>query len=58
MEMCRRLEIEVVDVLPSLVEFHREHEEEPLFFEKDWHLTPLGHRVLATELYERFDARF
>jgi hypothetical protein len=53
LDLCRQLDIEVIDALPALVEYRQKQGEE-LYFGKDWHLSPLGHHILAELIYEFF----
>jgi hypothetical protein len=51
--LLRQLDIEVLDTLPELIAFHQQQPvKESLYFSKDWHLSPLGHRVIAEQVFQ------
>lgn len=49
--LIQGLDIEWVSVLSEFSQYHAEHPNRTLYYDQDWHLSPLGHEVLAMQLY-------
>jgi lysophospholipase L1-like esterase len=57
LKLGQELNIDVIDTLPTFLDYHQ-HNDELLYFNNDWHLSPIGHRVLAMQVYTFFENEF